>query len=473
MYNIIHSLIPNKKQLKLKVLQNLNPELYEKVILNTDFLSTDSNLSKRLKFIKLNLKELPLCKLCNTPHERINDKGEISDYCSKKCMFNDKEFMKDRLKNVDQKKKTKKQEQTNISKYGVPFQSQRKEVKDILRLPKVSKEVFEKLMNKEWMIEQYVTLNKTSVEIAKDLNIFYGTVIDYLMKHDIKIQPYTNSSSIERNVLTFLEQFNISFETNVKGLLENKKLEIDIYFPDKNLGIEINGLYWHKGRKYHILDKTKMAEKAGIQLLHFTDWEWNEKQDICKNIIKTKLGLNKKIYARKCIIKEIDAGLAKKFIEKYHLHGYSSCNVKIGLFHEDELVSCLTFGKSRFNKKYEWELIRLCSKSDFNIIGGSSKLLKYFCKKYNPKSIISYCDRNISNGKIFEILNFKKINETGPGYFWTNGTLIYSRYQTQKHLLHKILKNYDPKLSETENMQNNRFERFYNCGNLVYELIVN
>lgn len=53
----------------------------------------------------------------------------------------------------------------------------------------------------------------------------------------------------------------------------------------------------------------------------------------------------------------------------------------------------MTFGKSRENKKYEYELYRFCNKINTNIIGAFSKLLKYFEKKYEPKSLISYGNR--------------------------------------------------------------------------------
>ena len=49
----------------------------------------------------------------------------------------------------------------------------------------------------------------------------------------------------------------------------------------------------------------------------------------------------------------------------------------------------MTFSKPRFNNQYDYELIRFCSLKGFNVIGGASKLWKYFLKKYNPKSVIS------------------------------------------------------------------------------------
>ena len=49
-------------------------------------------------------------------------------------------------------------------------------------------------------------------------------------------------------------------------------------------------------------------------------------------------------------------------------------SVKLGLFYNDELVSVMTFRKPRFNKKFEYEIIRFCSSA--NIVG-ASKLFQF------------------------------------------------------------------------------------------------
>mgnify|MGYP007037140579 CR=1 FL=1 len=64
----------------------------------------------------------------------------------------------------------------------------------------------------------------------------------------------------------------------------------------------------------------------------------------------------------------------------------------------------MTFGKPRYNKNYEYELIRYCSSK--NIVGGAEKLFNYFIKTYNPKSIISYCDWSKFNGDVYLKLGF-------------------------------------------------------------------
>lgn len=77
------------------------------------------------------------------------------------------------------------------------------------------------------------------------------------------------------------------------------------------------------------------------------------------------------------------------FTNNYHLEGYRSASIRIGLFYNEELVQIMSFKKT---KKY-FEIIRECSKSVYLVIGGKSKLLKHFERMYSPKKIISYCKK--------------------------------------------------------------------------------
>jgi hypothetical protein len=130
----------------------------------------------------------------------------------------------------------------------------------------------------------------------------------------------------------------------------------------------------------------------------------------------------------------------------------------------------MTFGKSRFNKKYKYELLRFCNKLGYHIPGSASKLLKYFERNYKPKSLISYADRRWSRGNVYEKLGFKMIGKSKPNYWYFKLTsnIRYSRINFQKHKLKDILEKFDETLSESENMKLNGYNRIYDCGNLVY-----
>ena len=246
--------------------------------------------------------------------------------------------------------------------------------------------------------------------------------------------------------------------------------ELDIVLPDYKLAIEYNGVYWHsdfyKEENYH-LEKTLKCQNQGYQLFHIFE---SDDIDIWKSMISNKLGLkNNKIGARKCIVKEITNSDAKSFCAQNHLQGACNAKINLGLFYNDELLEVMTFGKPRYNKHYEFELLRLCTKKYYSVIGGASKLWKCFCQKYSPKSVISYANRRFSNGNIYETLGFKFLNESKPNYWYVKNGELFSRVQCQKHKLKTFLENYDENLSEVDNMLNNDYVRIFDCGNLVYK----
>lgn len=251
-------------------------------------------------------------------------------------------------------------------------------------------------------------------------------------------------------------------------------LELDIYLPEKKLAIEYDGLYFHNDNvvkpNYHILKTTK-CEEHGIQLIHVFENEWIEKREIVLSRIKNLLGHHSKtLYARNCSVKQIDQKTSKQFQSTNHIQGPVNSTINLGLFSDDELVCVMAFGRPRFSKKYEWELLRFCSKLNYHVVGAAGKLLSYFEKNQHPKTLISYADRRWSIGKLYESLGFSCIHKSSPNYFYyKSGSLkLESRMKYQKKYLKHKLSNYDPTLSEQENMKANSYCRIFDSGNRVY-----
>ena len=82
----------------------------------------------------------------------------------------------------------------------------------------------------------------------------------------------------------------------------------------------------------------------------------------------------------------------------------------------------MSFGKSRYNHNYQWELIRFCSDPEYQIRGGLSKLFKYFVTHYDPESIISYCDLAKFTGSIYSTLGMLPLNDPENTLVWAKGT---------------------------------------------------
>ena len=306
---------------------------------------------------------------------------------------------------------------------------------------------------------------------------FYQVPHSHLKGYGCRKCGRTTSLS-ELELIKFFNDNNIEIIENDRKILGNK--EIDIVNLKRKIGIEFNGLYWHselfKDKNYH-LDKTNLCQKKGIQLIHIFEDEWINKKVIVKSILKNKLGLiTNKIYGRKCEIKKLSLNESKEFLNKNHLQGNVKSNIKLGLFYNNELVSVMTFEKLRKglgndddNKNY-YNLNRFCNKVDTNIIGGASKLLKYFIKQYSPEEIVSYADKRWSKGNLYEKLGFKKIHETKPdySYFHKNYVKRYHRFNFRKDNLKKLGFDIENK-TEHEIMINNEYLRIYDCGKIKYK----
>jgi len=287
-----------------------------------------------------------------------------------------------------------------------------------------------------------------------------------------------NVSRGEKEVFEFLSTY-ISCEENVKFYYtKQKSYEIDIFIPSLNIGIEYDGLYYHSefqgGKSYYYhKDKTDYFEKMGISLFHITDIEWNNKQEIIKSILLSKINKNINIiYARNCIIKEVSYNDSKLFLNENHLQKNITCSIRYGLYYQNNLVSLITFGKSRFNKNYDYELLRFCNLLNTTIIGGFSKLLAHF-RKHHKGTILSYADRRFSNGELYYKNKFKLLNITKPNYWYFSikkSDSLLNRVLFQKHKLKNLLSIFDSEITEWENMKNNNYDRYWDCGNMIFVL---
>ena len=271
-----------------------------------------------------------------------------------------------------------------------------------------------------------------------------------------------NRSNAEIQICKFLDEYNIKYETSVRNIIKG---ELDIFIESKNIAIEHNGNFWHseyfKDKNYHI-NKYKRCFEKNIQLIQIWEDEWINNREKVKSIILNKLGIfEEKIYARKCKIKLVDFKEKDIFLNDNHLQGTSKSSTNIGLYYNDELISLMTFGKRKINAKGTFELIRFCNKKNNVVIGGASKLFKYFLNTFKVKTIVSYSDNNISNGNIYKVLNFINTNET-VNFYWCDGKKRYHRYTFNKKRL--VSKGYDSEKTGLEIMREIGYYRIFSSG---------
>ena len=282
-------------------------------------------------------------------------------------------------------------------------------------------------------------------------------------------------SSYELEICDFLKSIEIK---NIKTSVRNIKgiKEIDILCEDQKIAIEFNGLYWHsdlfKEKKYH-KEKTELVNSLGYRLIHIFEDDWVEKRSICESILRNAFNKNEnKIYARKCKIKEVSLNESKDFLKMNHIQGHCISKYRYGLYYENKLVMLLTLGNNRKSlgnnsKSGEYELLRMCSSLNCNIIGGASKLFQNFIEKYNPQKITSYCDRKYGTGIMYEKLGFRHLYNTNPNYFYVKGNKKFSRFSFRKDVL--VSKGYDKNKTESQIMKELGYNKLYDCGSMKFE----
>jgi hypothetical protein len=253
-------------------------------------------------------------------------------------------------------------------------------------------------------------------------------------------------------------------------------LELDIYLPELKIAIELNGDRFHsdlfKTKSYHI-NKTKECNDLGIRLIHIWLHDWIKKEDIIKSQLKNILyKTDTKIYARKCDIREVNFSDSKLFLNKNHLQGNSVSKHRYGLYHNNELVQIITFGKlrratGRKSKPNSYELIRSCNRINTNVVGGVSKLFNHFITQHKPEYVLSFANRDWSVGNMYDKIGMSFVGYTPPGYFYSNGSRKEHRFNHQKHKL--VSMGFDSKKSEYQIMSDRGYYRIWNTGNLTYE----
>jgi DNA-directed RNA polymerase subunit RPC12/RpoP len=380
------------------------------------------------------------------------------------------------MKNEEYKEKIKR---TNTEKYGVEWFTQTSEFNEKYVYPIYYENLSETgkyyWNNQEKILEIYEKEQCTIQRLSEIVEIKPKKLASIFHKNNFKIHNRKVSDEENTFANTLVNNFDIVLERNNRQIIN--PYEIDILIKNYKVGIEYNGLYWHSvdhtKTDYTHKKKALLANSSDLTLLQFFSNEIIYNSDIVNSIISSKIGKNKKIYARNCVIKEISNKEYINFCEINHLQGYGISKIRIGLYYNNILVSVMSFSKSRFSKNHEWEMIRFCNILNTTVVGGAGKMFNYFKNTYNPKSIVSYADARISTGSLYEKLGFSFVNHTNPNYFYTDCNNVFNRIQFQKHKLKSKLKNFDDSKTEKQNMIDNGYRIIYDAGNMVFEWINN
>lgn len=206
--------------------------------------------------------------------------------------------------------------QTNLEKYGyvssfknLNVQNKFKEncikkygVDNPIKLPEIREKI------KQTNLEKYGYENPMSSDEIKE-KMFNTKLKRYGNPYYTGINTGTIFSKFEKSVLDFIkEKFsNLIIEENNRTILNGK--EIDLYFPEIQKGIEINGDYWHcnpliyestyinrKGKTAEEIwkrdnEKYNLAKEQKIELLIIWEYDWMHNKNIIQENIETFLNI--------------------------------------------------------------------------------------------------------------------------------------------------------------------------------------
>lgn len=259
-------------------------------------------------------------------------------------------------------------------------------------------------------------------------------------------------SVAHQSVIDMLPE-DVEYVVNDRSLIS--PLEIDIYIPAHNLGIEVNGLWFHSAkyreRGYHE-DKYQRCVSADIRLLQFWDLDVVERPELVRSMIRNALGLSQKLAARKTAIRELTTEEYRGFLEDNHIQGKVNSAIKLGLIYDGEIVSVM--GASHI--RGEVNLQRFCNRKGITVVGGFSKLLSRL-----PLPIVSFSDSFYSSGDVYAKNGFTPETTNPPRLHYTDGASLVNRRQFQKPVLKRKYPELDFTKTEKELASSLGFEQVF------------
>ncbi|RRB03788.1 hypothetical protein [Larkinella rosea] len=181
---------------------------------------------------------------------------------------------------------------------------------------------------------------------------------------------------------------------------------------------------------------------GNLQLIHLWEDVWRSQPAIVVSRLRAMAGFSERIPARLTQVRRIDKPTAGRFLQENHLQVVTHSKYKYGLFlparyfrvlssgfaiepteATELLVAVATFSYPRQVIRNgvshrSVELVRFSNRLNVTVVGGLDKLLKAFTTDVRPDDIMTYADRDWSNGRSYEKLGFTRLEETAPNRFW-------------------------------------------------------
>ncbi len=412
------------------------------------------NQLEKLGIEKFNIKFKCENKECENIKQLIEQRKTFrrNKYCSKEC--------RNKISN-------KKQEVTNLKKFGVKVYANSEEFKkksNITNLKKfgvnnyMSKDIknYNLFNDKDFIIINFINKNN-NFKLKEFMEFFQCSQSKShkkLKELQIDYNHLIGTSYGEKEVVDFLQGININIDIILKDRNILNKKELDIYNIKYKFAIEYNGIFWHSfgsnklqknkaDAKYNHINKTNKCQDKNIMLFHIFENEWvnNIKRQIWKSILLHYLQLNKILQIKNYKLIKIEKDIAYIFNKNNSLNSKTYDN-NIGLFINDILFLNVSY----FIKDNKY-FILMSSLIFYNLDNFNNIIFKFLKYRFKINTLYLIEDRRFNKKRTYNIF---KITEPYEIYF-KNGSLksIYNK-------------------PDDYNIDN--YSIIYDSGNIIYEI---
>jgi len=223
----------------------------------------------------------------------------------------------------------------------------------------------------------------------------------------------THQSKPEKKLVDALNGFGVDIQTNVRGLLANNRLEIDLFFPTKRLGIEVCGLFHHselRAGKLKHLEKLRQSNDAGIELLTIFEDELRFRSHQVESLVLKRLGLATSIDVTECECVTLEGWHAKRFLDDHSIKLALPNRKYFGLVRDQRVIAVLEL---KINDRAGL-ISNYCEASGISISGGFEKVFEFAAADLQVKSASFKWDRRLG---LEPLLSWPKtITKPRPNY---------------------------------------------------------
>lgn len=337
--------------------------------------------------------------------------------------------------------------QTWLQKYGVDNVFKSEEIKEKIR----------QTLQERYGVEHPMASPEIRNKFEQTCMQKYGFPY-YVLTDEYRHLKYCRNSKTNIDFGKHLEEHGIHFRTEYSI----SRRSYDFFIPERDLLIEINpsythsilGTHWNEvgTPKYYHVDKTKLAEENKLSCLHVWDW------DTWDTLIEMYLPRNK-LDASELEVFRLNVESCNEFLMKNDNRPVpKNQSLCLGLVKDQQIYQVMTFGRSKHQSKYMYQIYRTCTKLDYEIIGGWDVLSSEASKVFGVTSCIAYADVSKPMYKhVYEDIGMNLQKRNPPNLLWSkNKEVKWDRFESS----------HDP--DAHEHLISDKWLPVYDCGTDVY-----